>query len=166
MRAAECRRPESSPRCCSSRARAGGPGSRHLEPPLSPPFLSRSPSPPEMAEPRPGSHPPQVPSTGRLPGRVERSHRRSGRRSPGGAQTTIVGAAILRLSRFPAQNSRRSQNGRDTPRNGGTPYARASSSNSPGLLGVRAVRLVRCRTSPSSPPLLLRLCLPPWEPPS
>lgn len=39
-------------------ARAGGSGSRHLETPLSPPFLSRSPPPPEMAEPRPGSHTP------------------------------------------------------------------------------------------------------------
>ncbi|XDA90584.1 hypothetical protein R6Z07F_020186 [Ovis aries] len=56
-----------------------------------------------MAEPRPGSHTPRVPCTGRLPGRVERSHKRSGCLSPAGAQTTIVGAAILRPSRFPAQ---------------------------------------------------------------
>lgn len=38
---------------------------------------------------------------------MERSHERRGRRSPAGAQTTIVGAAILRLSRFPAQRSAR-----------------------------------------------------------
>ncbi|KAF3812440.1 hypothetical protein GH733_019576 [Mirounga leonina] len=56
-----------------------------------------------MAEPRPGSHTPQVPCTGRLPGRVERSHKHRGCPSPAGAHTTIVGAAILRPSRFPAQ---------------------------------------------------------------
>lgn len=32
--------------------------------------------------------------------------------------------------------------------------------------GTRAVPLVRFRTSPLNPPQLLRLCLPPWEPPS
>lgn len=47
------------PGCSRLEPRAGGSGSRHLETPLSPPFLSRSPPPPEMAEPRPGSHTPQ-----------------------------------------------------------------------------------------------------------
>lgn len=59
LEATERRRSNYLPGCSRLEARAGGSGSRHLEPPLSPPFLSRSPPPPEMAEPRPGSHTPK-----------------------------------------------------------------------------------------------------------
>jgi hypothetical protein len=59
LEATERRRSNYLPGCSRLEPRAGGSGSRHLEPPLSPPFLSRSPPPPEMAEPRPGSHTPR-----------------------------------------------------------------------------------------------------------
>lgn len=167
MEATEHRRSNYLHGCSRLEARAGGSGSRHLEPPLSPPFLSRSPPPPEMAEPRPGSHTP-CPRSGWLPGRVEKSHKCRGSLSFSGSQTTIVEAAILRPSCFPTQHlvqppiaePQRSYVIKECQRLAERVQATG------GCSGFRAVRLVRFSTSLLSPPLLFRLRRPPWEPPS
>lgn len=152
-----------------SRAGASGCGSRHLEPPLSPPFLSRSPPPPEMAEPRPGSHtthtpPPccESPTLAGFRGGWRGASSAGLDFSPAGAQTTIVGAAILRPAASPPSTP---------PLPKRAPHAGESGRAAPSCNelrlsrewvggGASAVRLLSCRTAPLSPPLPLR------EPPS
>lgn len=152
-----------------SRAGASGCGSRHLEPPLSPPFLSRSPPPPEMAEPRPGSHtthtpPPccESPALAGFRGGWREATSAVPDFSPAGAQTTIVGAAILGPCRFPAQHSAAPE----TSSTRGREWARRSLVERASALEGAGRRWSQRRTASElsnrslSPPLPLR------EPPS
>lgn len=153
--------------CSRLEARAGGSGSRHLEPPLSPPFLSRSPPPPEMAEPRPGSHTPRLqhwlasgaggkePQMPRLSQLCGQSDHNCGSRH---LETVLLPHPALST----ATECR-------TPKflnNNGVSEAGGMGSNSRLLLWAPSRMAREVSTFPLSPPLLFRLRRPPWEPPS
>lgn len=92
-----------------------------------------------MAEPRPGSHTPPVPSTGWLPGRVKKSHKCRVCLGRAGSQTTIVEAAILRPSCFPRPALSTAVDRRATPtflNNKGPSTAGVTGSNSGCCLGA------------------------------
>lgn len=124
-----------------SHAEAGGPGSRHLEPPLSPPFLSRSPPPPEMAEPRSGSHthttlPPAAslrlwPASG-AGGQEPRAQRSA---QPRRRSDHNCGSRHLETVPLPRPALRRPETGSTRGRQKGAPSTRGTSSGSRERLG-------------------------------